>query len=189
MPITVKARDGKTDLYGLMYQPTNLDRSQKYPIINRIYPGSADWQRRQPQLFAGAGRFAGARGARLHRGRDRRHGHPVAIEEIPRGLLRQHGRQHDPRPGGGHEAACGAASLDRSDPRRRVGALRRRLRDRVGDVHVSGLLQGRDLGIRQPRQPGLRGRLGGEVDRPAEEESRTARPRTTARRRRRWRRT
>ncbi|HXO00354.1 MAG TPA: DPP IV N-terminal domain-containing protein [Candidatus Acidoferrales bacterium] len=39
VPITVKARDGVTDLYGLMYQPTNLDRSKKYPIINNIYPG------------------------------------------------------------------------------------------------------------------------------------------------------
>jgi dipeptidyl aminopeptidase/acylaminoacyl peptidase len=39
MPITVKARDGKTDLYGLLYVPTNLDSSKKYPIINHIYPG------------------------------------------------------------------------------------------------------------------------------------------------------
>jgi dipeptidyl aminopeptidase/acylaminoacyl peptidase len=39
MPITVKARDGKTDLYGLMYVPTNLDSTKKYPIINHIYPG------------------------------------------------------------------------------------------------------------------------------------------------------
>ena len=39
IPITVKARDGQTDLYGLMYQPTDLDRSRKYPIVNRIYPG------------------------------------------------------------------------------------------------------------------------------------------------------
>jgi dipeptidyl-peptidase-4 len=38
-PITVKARDGSTDLYGLMYKPTNLDTTKKYPIINRIYPG------------------------------------------------------------------------------------------------------------------------------------------------------
>ena len=37
--ITVKARDGKTDLYGLMYTPTNLDSAKKYPIINYIYPG------------------------------------------------------------------------------------------------------------------------------------------------------
>jgi dipeptidyl aminopeptidase/acylaminoacyl peptidase len=38
-PITVKARDGKTDLYGLLYTPTTLDSAKKYPIINHIYPG------------------------------------------------------------------------------------------------------------------------------------------------------
>ncbi len=39
VPITVKARDGKTDLYGLLYQPVNLDQTRKYPIVNHIYPG------------------------------------------------------------------------------------------------------------------------------------------------------
>lgn len=38
-PITVKARDGVTDLYGLMFKPTNLDPGKKYPIINNVYPG------------------------------------------------------------------------------------------------------------------------------------------------------
>jgi dipeptidyl aminopeptidase/acylaminoacyl peptidase len=38
-PITVKARDGKTDLYGLMFKPTNFDASKKYPIVNYVYPG------------------------------------------------------------------------------------------------------------------------------------------------------
>lgn len=38
-PITVKSRDGKWDLYGLMFTPTNLDRNRKYPIVNYIYPG------------------------------------------------------------------------------------------------------------------------------------------------------
>uniref|UniRef100_UPI003B3BE5B5 S9 family peptidase n=1 Tax=Spirosoma sp. TaxID=1899569 RepID=UPI003B3BE5B5 len=38
-PITVKAHDGKTDLYGLMYKPTQLDPTRKYPIIDYIYPG------------------------------------------------------------------------------------------------------------------------------------------------------
>src|SRR6185312_7765968 len=38
-PIVVKARDGMTDLYGLLYTPTNLNPSAKYPIINHIYPG------------------------------------------------------------------------------------------------------------------------------------------------------
>ena len=55
MPITVKARDGKTDLYGLMYVPTDLDRSKKYPIVNHIYPG--------PQTGSVGGRsFSPARG-------------------------------------------------------------------------------------------------------------------------------
>ena len=39
IPITVKARDNSTDLYGLMFEPTSLDRGKKYPIINNIYPG------------------------------------------------------------------------------------------------------------------------------------------------------
>ncbi|GAC1314456.1 MAG: S9 family peptidase [Mucilaginibacter sp.] len=38
-PITIKAHDGTTDLYGLMYTPTNLDPNKKYPIIDYIYPG------------------------------------------------------------------------------------------------------------------------------------------------------
>jgi dipeptidyl-peptidase-4 len=54
-PITVKARDGVTDLYGLLYKPTNLDPNKKYPIINRIYPG--------PQTGSVGGRsFSAARG-------------------------------------------------------------------------------------------------------------------------------
>ncbi|MGB7211187.1 MAG: DPP IV N-terminal domain-containing protein [Gemmatimonadales bacterium] len=39
VPFTVKARDGKTDLYGLMYLPTQLDSTRKYPIVNNVYPG------------------------------------------------------------------------------------------------------------------------------------------------------
>jgi dipeptidyl-peptidase-4 len=38
-PITVKARDGKTDLYGFMFKPVNFDSNQKYPIVNNVYPG------------------------------------------------------------------------------------------------------------------------------------------------------
>ncbi|HEX7020192.1 MAG TPA: DPP IV N-terminal domain-containing protein [Gemmatimonadaceae bacterium] len=37
--ISVKARDGKTDIYGLMFLPTHLDSTRKYPIVNHIYPG------------------------------------------------------------------------------------------------------------------------------------------------------
>jgi len=39
LPITVKARDGRTDLYGLMFKPSHFDPSKKYPIVDYIYPG------------------------------------------------------------------------------------------------------------------------------------------------------
>jgi len=38
-PFSVKAHDGTTDIYGLLYTPTNLDPNKKYPIIDYIYPG------------------------------------------------------------------------------------------------------------------------------------------------------
>ena len=36
---TVKARDGKTDLYGQLFKPSTFDASKKYPIVTYIYPG------------------------------------------------------------------------------------------------------------------------------------------------------
>jgi dipeptidyl-peptidase-4 len=55
VPFTVKARDGATDLYGLMFRPTNFDMTAKYPIINNVYPG--------PQTGSVGGRsFQAARG-------------------------------------------------------------------------------------------------------------------------------
>ena len=39
---TAKARDGKTDLWGLIQRPTNFDPSKKYPIIEYIYAGPGD---------------------------------------------------------------------------------------------------------------------------------------------------
>ncbi|MEJ5995729.1 DPP IV N-terminal domain-containing protein [Pedobacter sp. Du54] len=38
-PVSVKANDGKTDIYGLVFTPTNLDPQKKYPVIDYIYPG------------------------------------------------------------------------------------------------------------------------------------------------------
>ena len=35
----VKARDGVTDIYGLIYFPDYLDPSRLYPVIDHIYPG------------------------------------------------------------------------------------------------------------------------------------------------------
>ena len=39
IPIKVKAADGSTDLYGMMFRPSNFDPAKKYPIINNAYPG------------------------------------------------------------------------------------------------------------------------------------------------------
>ncbi|MCG1036007.1 S9 family peptidase [Polaribacter sargassicola] len=36
---SVKARDEKTDLYGVMFLPSDYDESKKYPVLNYIYPG------------------------------------------------------------------------------------------------------------------------------------------------------
>lgn len=38
-PFVAKARDGKTDIWGNIYRPTNFDSSKVYPIIEYIYAG------------------------------------------------------------------------------------------------------------------------------------------------------
>jgi len=37
--VKLKAHDGKTDVYGLVFTPSNMDASKKYPVIDYIYPG------------------------------------------------------------------------------------------------------------------------------------------------------
>jgi dipeptidyl-peptidase 4 len=37
-----KGRDGATDIYGVIYWPTNLDTAKKYPVIEDIYAGPQD---------------------------------------------------------------------------------------------------------------------------------------------------
>ena len=57
MPIKMTAADGKTDIYGLLFRPTNFDPARKYPIINQAYPG--------PQSGSvGSRAFSAARGDR-----------------------------------------------------------------------------------------------------------------------------
>jgi dipeptidyl aminopeptidase/acylaminoacyl peptidase len=36
---TAKGRDGVTDIWGLIFRPTNFDPSRKYPVIENIYAG------------------------------------------------------------------------------------------------------------------------------------------------------
>ena len=39
MPFSVKSANGRFDLYGQLFRPTNFDSTRKYPIINNPYPG------------------------------------------------------------------------------------------------------------------------------------------------------
>jgi dipeptidyl aminopeptidase/acylaminoacyl peptidase len=36
---SAKGRDGKTDIWGVIYRPTNFDPSRKYPVVEYIYSG------------------------------------------------------------------------------------------------------------------------------------------------------
>ncbi|HEV3415902.1 MAG TPA: DPP IV N-terminal domain-containing protein [Pirellulales bacterium] len=38
-PFVAKGRDGKTDIYGVIFRPTNLDPEKKYPVLEDIYAG------------------------------------------------------------------------------------------------------------------------------------------------------
>jgi dipeptidyl-peptidase-4 len=38
-PFRVKADDGITDIYGVMYKPFSFDSTKKYPIMEYVYPG------------------------------------------------------------------------------------------------------------------------------------------------------
>lgn len=55
-PFTVKAGDGVTDLYGVMYKPFDFDSTKKYPIIEYVYPGpqteavNASWNRSMDRI-------------------------------------------------------------------------------------------------------------------------------------------
>ena len=55
VPFTTKARDGRTDLYGLLYRPTHFDSTRRYPVVVNVYPG--------PQVGSvGSRSFSPARG-------------------------------------------------------------------------------------------------------------------------------
>lgn len=42
-PFKAKARDGITDIYGVIFRPSNFDTEKRYPVVDNIYPG--------PQVF------------------------------------------------------------------------------------------------------------------------------------------
>lgn len=58
-PFKVKAADGITDLYGVMYKPFDFDSTHQYPLIEYVYPG--------PQTEAVYKSFSASRMGRLDR--------------------------------------------------------------------------------------------------------------------------
>jgi dipeptidyl aminopeptidase/acylaminoacyl peptidase len=48
-PFTVKGDDGETDLYGMIYHPSDFDPKLTYPVVEHIYPGPQHL--RTPQSF------------------------------------------------------------------------------------------------------------------------------------------
>ncbi len=48
---TVKAADGTTDLYGVLYKPHNFDPNSHYPVVDLAYPGN--WSHQVPNSFVG----------------------------------------------------------------------------------------------------------------------------------------
>jgi dipeptidyl aminopeptidase/acylaminoacyl peptidase len=97
IPITMKAADGKTDIYGLMFRPTNFDPSRKYPIINNAYPG--------PQSGStGSRSFSEARGDRQ------------ALAELGFIVVTIDGRGTPSRSKSFHDAYYGAMGRDNTIP-------------------------------------------------------------------------
>ncbi|WP_346236971.1 DPP IV N-terminal domain-containing protein [Niabella insulamsoli] len=39
IPVALKAADGTTDIYGLVFTPTQMKAGEKYPVVDYIYPG------------------------------------------------------------------------------------------------------------------------------------------------------
>ena len=37
--LRVKAADGATDIYGVLYRPRGFDPAQRYPVVDSVYPG------------------------------------------------------------------------------------------------------------------------------------------------------
>ena len=138
MPIKMTAHDGKTDIYGLMFRPTNFDPSKKYPIVNNVYPG--------PQTGStGSRAFTAARGDRQALAElgfivvtidgMGTPGRSKAFQDAYYGAM---GRDNTiPDQIAGMKELAQQVSVDRSRSRRHLGPLRRRLRDDDRDVPVS----------------------------------------------------
>ena len=126
MPIKVKARDGKTDIYGLMFRPDAAS------IRRRNIRSSTTCTRARRPGSTGSRAFAAARGDRQALAElgfvvvtiDGM-GTPGRSKSFQDDVLRRDGaRQHDPRPDRRHEAARAHVSVHRHRRAPRSGATR-----------------------------------------------------------------
>ena len=158
-PYRVKADDGVTDLYGVMYKPFDFDPEKTYPIVAYVYPGAADGVRRQVVLDGALRDGAGpVRDGGDHGGEPRRP--PGAIEVVPQLRVRE-------PPGlraGGQESRDRTTRRPARFHRHRPGGDLRPLGGRVhvhgGDAGLPGFLQGRGLILGEPQQRRLQPRTG-----------------------------
>ena len=103
-PFKVKADDGITDLYGVMYKPFDFDPEKKYPIIAYVYPGPQTES--VTKTFVAAQRQRRPGPVRLHRDRGRQPRRPPdAVEVVPQLRLRQPPRLRPGRQEAGDRAA------------------------------------------------------------------------------------
>ena len=163
-PFKVKADDGITDLYGVMYKPFDFDPAKKYPVIEYVYPGPQTESvkktftpRSNQVVMANMGFIVievGNRGGNPHRSK--------WYHTYGYGNLRDYGLADKKS---GHRAACGALPVHRYRPGGHLGTFGRRLHDRGGAADLSRFLQGGVVGIRQPREQHLQQQLEREAPR------------------------
>ncbi len=179
--IVVKARDHVTDLYGLLFKPTDFDPHKHYPIIDYVYPGPQigsvfdfDFEpsRYDNQSLAELGFIVVAINGM---------GTPYRSASFQRLWYGNMGDNTLP------DQVAALKELGAKDPwidLNRVGMWGHSGGgNATADAHVplSGFLQGRLGRERQSRQPQLREPLGRDVSGPVGAVRRAARPTTTTR--------
>ena len=144
-----KGRDGKTDIYGVIFRPTNFDPAKKYPVIEHIYAGPhgsfvpkafAAITRASWRSWASSSCRSTAWARQLARRRFTTSAGRTWAMRLP--------RPHSLDEGGGREAA-----LDGPAARRHLRRLAPAGRTRCGrSAAPRRLLQGRRRRLRLPRQ-------------------------------------
>ncbi len=175
MPIKMKSADGKYDIYGMLFRPTNFDLEQEVPHHQQRVSRAAVGQRGLARVHRGTRRQAGPRRTRLRRRQHRRHRHAEPVKGVHRRVLRRHGPpQHDSGPDRRHEGTREEIPVDRHRQSRDVGALGRGLHHggRAAAGALQRFLQGRHRRVGQSRPAPVRRRLGRAVSGPAREEPR-----------------